>query len=146
MKTRNMETITGSHPMEKGVKEKGLITPPPSFLYLQSYEHFFLSKCTASSIVESFCRVLHSVDLRNFPLQQAKLTRRGMTQAKLKNPKIEFNKALANSQWSKRWSMVSPLFLHKQYQSITTLCCFLKLPKVRILPKVVIQAKIATLK
>jgi hypothetical protein len=37
-----------------------------------------------------------------------------------------------------------PTLLHEQHQSITMICCFLKLYKVRILPKAVDQAKKVT--
>jgi len=109
--------------------------------HLQRFVHFFLSKCTTTSTTESSSRELHSTGLPNFPLQQAKrsLTLQGTTHANPNNPKIEFHKALANSQWSKRWPTVSTLFLHKQHQSITMICCFLTLSKERILLKAAFQ-------
>ena len=64
-----------------------------------------------------------------------------MTHAKSNKPNIEFHKALAVSQWSKRWSTVSLLFLHKQQRSTTMICPFSNLSKVRILPKAANQVK-----
>jgi hypothetical protein len=42
--------------------------------------------------------------------------------------------------------MISPLFLHKQHQSTTMIRHFLKLSKVKILPKAADQTNKATLK
>jgi hypothetical protein len=81
--------------------------------------------------------------LRNCPFQQAKksTTRLDMTQANPTRLKMEFQRALTISQWSKRWSTNSPLFLHIQHQSTTVTCRFLRLSIMRIFPKAANKAK-----
>lgn len=55
--------------------------------------------------------------------------------------KKTFRKTQAISQWRRRQSTNSPLFLHIQQLSTTMSCRFLRLSMVRILPKVADQAK-----
>lgn len=69
-----------------------------------------------------------------------------MTHSILKRQKTKTHKSLATSRWSKRWSMDSTLFLHKQHQSITMTCNFIRLFKVKIFPKATVQTKNTTLK
>lgn len=56
--------------------------------------------------------------LPRIPLQQVKrpITHFGMTQANPMRLKKVFHKAIAISQWNKRWSTKSPLLLHIQHQ------------------------------
>ena len=65
----------------------------------------------------------------------------GMTQANPTMLKPVFQRALAISQWSKRWFTDSPLFLHAQHQLMTMTCCFLRLSMVRIFSWTANQAK-----
>jgi hypothetical protein len=62
-------------------------------------------------------------------LQQVKRsnTRLGIIQASSTLLKIEFQRALAISQWSRRWSTYSLFFLHMEHNSIT-MTCFLDCP------------------
>ena len=48
-------------------------------------------------------------------------------------------------QWRRRWSTDSPHLLHIKHHSSTTICLFQRLSVVKILPKVVVQEKNATL-
>lgn len=94
--------------------------------------------------------IFHITAFRNLskcPFQQAKTTttQLGITHTNLTRLKIVFDRALVISQYSKSWSIDSPLFLHIQHQSTTITCRFLRLPIVKIFPKVVDQAKYATL-
>lgn len=52
----------------------------------------------------------------------------------------------SHSQWSKMWSIGSPLFLHMHNQSTIMTCYFLRLFVVSIFPKRANQAKNTTLK
>jgi hypothetical protein len=140
-----MKTIVGGHPLEKRIEKKtsssatilslsskSLISFSPNTLHHTEHNHLSNSFTLRTTKVSS-------------PTRRS-LTRQGMTYTKPNKPKIEIHKALAILQWSRRWSMVSPLFLHMQYQSITVIFHFLKLFKVMILPKATDQAKKATFK
>lgn len=99
METRNMETIIGNLPMEKDFQL-----------------HYRLFSTFKASVIFLFPNAPLN-GLPNFPFQQAKrsLTQQGIAHTKLNNPKIEFHKALADSQWSKRWLTIS----HTLFTQIT---------------------------
>lgn len=63
-----------------------------------------------------------------------------LTQAKPTQLKRSLHTGQAILQKSIRWSTYSPLLLHMQYKSITTICLFLILFMVRIFPKVAVPA------
>lgn len=83
--------------------------------------------------------------LSTWPLQLANnsITFPGITHSTPERQNIETHYSLATSQW--RRSMDSPLILHIQDQSNTMTFIFLKLSKVKILPKGTANTKNATL-
>jgi hypothetical protein len=89
--------------------------------------------------------IFHTTALRERPPvhQQAKrsITRRVITQEKLKRLKMAFQRTQAASQWRRRWSTDSLFFLHIQHLSITMSRLFLRLSNVRIFPSTAAQAK-----
>lgn len=74
-----------------------------------------------------------------------KTTLLSITQANPILPKTtSSHRAMATSQWSNKWSIVSPLFLHIQHQSITIVWHF-QFSMVRIFPNVAVHMKSSTL-
>jgi hypothetical protein len=74
------------------------------------------------------------------------ITLLGITQEIPKRVKRVLHKAEATSQWRRKWSTDSPLLLHKQHLSTIITCLFLRLSKVRILPRVAGHTKKAAFK
>lgn len=109
-----------------------------------------MKKDFSSTIVFKTSIILHIATLRglpNNPLQQVNRSTicLGITQFNPTQLKITCHKALATSQWIRRWSTCFPL-LHMQHQSVTMTCRFLMLFTMRIFPKMADQAKKADLK
>ena len=65
----------------------------------------------------------------------------GITQHIPNKPNTIDHNSQAIEQWSKRWSTLSPLVLHKQHQSTMIRWRFLKLSIVKSFPKAAVQEK-----
>jgi hypothetical protein len=91
--------------------------------------------------------IFHTTALRERPHvhQQANkfITRKGITQDRLKRLRIAFHRVRATLQWRRSWSTDSPFILHKHLSNTMT-CIFLRLSNVRVFPSAVDQAKKAT--
>jgi hypothetical protein len=82
------------------------------------------------------------LDLPNFHQQATRSsTLLGMTQEIPKREKMLFHRADATSQCRRIWSTDSPSRLHGQHLSTMIMCLFLRLSKVRILPRAADQVK-----
>jgi hypothetical protein len=93
--------------------------------------------------------IFHTVALFDRPEDHQQASRSitccGITQDNPKRLKREYHKAEATSQWRRRWSTDSFVFLHVQHLFITITCRFLRLSKVRIFPRAVGHEKKAAL-
>jgi hypothetical protein len=93
--------------------------------------------------------IFHVVALLELPdfHQQARRssTLLGMTQEIPKREKMLFHRAEATSQCRSIWSTDSPYRLHRQHLSTMIMCLFLRLTKVRILPRAAAHVKKAAL-
>jgi hypothetical protein len=93
--------------------------------------------------------IFHDVallDLPDFHQQETRSgTLLGMTQEIPKREKMLFHRAEATSQCRRIWPTDSPSHLHRQYLSTMIMCLFLRLSKVRILPRAADQVKKAAI-
>jgi len=93
--------------------------------------------------------IFHVVALLDLPDFHQQATRSstllGMTQEIPKREKILFHRVEAISQCKRIWSTDSQSRLHRQHLSTMIMCLFLRLSKVRILPRVADHVKKAAL-
>jgi hypothetical protein len=93
--------------------------------------------------------IFHVVALLDLPDFHQQATRSstllGMTQEIPKREKMLFHRAEATSQCKRIWSTDSQSRLHRQHLSTMIMCLFLRLSKVRILPRVADHVKKAAL-
>jgi len=81
-----MKVIIDNRPVVEGIKEKSLLSPPPSSRDLQSYGHFFLSRYTT---LLHYRIIFHNAALWELPNWLLEKTNRSTTQLDMTraNPK-----------------------------------------------------------
>jgi len=107
------------------------------FLFLQIHQNKHIG---------TIFQVVALLDLPNFHQQATRSsTLLGMTQEIPKREKMLFHIAEATSQCWRIWSIDSPSRLHRQHLSTMIMCLFLRLSKVRIIPRAADQVKKAAI-
>jgi hypothetical protein len=96
--------------------------------------------------IDTIFHVVEVLDLLDFHQQATRSsTLLGMTQEIPKREKMLFHRAEATSQCRRIWFTDSPSRLHRQHLSTIIMCLFLRLSKVRILPRTADHVKKAAI-
>jgi len=109
------------------------------------YLRFLSLQIHQKMLIDTIFHVVALLDLPNFHQQATRSsTLLGMTQQIPKREKM-FHRADATSQCRRIWSTNSPSRLHRQHLSTMIMCLFLRLSKVKILPRAANHVKKAAL-